>query len=105
MLDYARFHLGDGTGRDGKPVLTRASLVQMRTTRASKAGTDDEMGLGWHLRKVGGVITASQGGTLEHNRTLCRRPRLPLLWGYSLPDWRTRIWRGTITVIGSHLRR
>ena len=66
MLAYAKFHLGDGSGRDGKPVLTRASLEQMRTSRVKKAGTDDEMGLGWHLRRVGGVLTASHGGTLGH---------------------------------------
>jgi CubicO group peptidase (beta-lactamase class C family) len=66
MLAYARFHLGDGTGADGKPVLTRASLEQMRAARVKKVVTDDEMGLGWHLRKVGGVMTASHGGTLGH---------------------------------------
>ena len=31
MLAYAKFHLGDGTGADGKPVLARSSLEQMRT--------------------------------------------------------------------------
>ena len=66
MLRYATFHLGDGTGAEGKPVLTRASLESMRAPRAKKVGTDDEMGLGWHLRKVGGVTTASHGGTLGH---------------------------------------
>jgi hypothetical protein len=38
----------------------------MRTARVSKVGTGDEMGLGWHLRRVGGVLTASHGGTLGH---------------------------------------
>jgi CubicO group peptidase (beta-lactamase class C family) len=66
ILGYARFHLGDGSGAEGKPVLTRASLELMRTPRVKKVGTDDEMGLGWHLRKVGGVMTASHGGTLGH---------------------------------------
>jgi CubicO group peptidase (beta-lactamase class C family) len=66
ILAYARFHLGDGTGADGKPVLARATLEQMRTPRVKKIGTDDEMGLGWHLRKVGGVMTAAHGGTLGH---------------------------------------
>jgi CubicO group peptidase (beta-lactamase class C family) len=66
MLEYAKFHLGDGAGRGGAPVLTRRSLEQMRTARVSKVGTDDEMGLGWHLRRVGGVLTASHGGTLGH---------------------------------------
>ena len=66
ILAYAKFHLGDGTGAGGKPVLTRKSLELMRTARLKKVGTDDEMGLGWHLRKVGGVMTASHGGTLGH---------------------------------------
>jgi len=66
MLTYASFHLSDGKGRDGSPVLTRASLDQMRTPRAHKNATDEDMGLGWHLRKVGGVLTAAHGGTLGH---------------------------------------
>jgi CubicO group peptidase (beta-lactamase class C family) len=66
MLAYARFHLGDGTGRDGARVLTRASLEEMRTSRLRKNSTDDEMGLGWHLRPVGGNTTAAHGGTLGH---------------------------------------
>lgn len=66
VLRYARFHLGDVPGADGKPVLSRASLELMRTARVDKRGTDDQMGLGWHLRKVGGVMTAAHGGTLGH---------------------------------------
>jgi len=66
ILSYAKFHLGDGTGREGKPVLTRASLELMRTPRVRKNATDEEMGLGWHLRRVGGVMTAAHGGTLGH---------------------------------------
>ena len=74
MLAYAKFHLGDGTGADGKPVLARASLESMRRARVKKVGTDDEMGLGWHLRKVGGVMTASHGGTLGHISLLALVP-------------------------------
>ena len=66
LLTYGKFHLGDGSGRDGKPVLTRASLELMRAPKVRKAATDDEMGLGWHLRKVNGVMTAAHGGTLGH---------------------------------------
>ena len=66
ILAYGSFHLGDGTGADGKPVLSTASLELMRTPRVHKAGTDDDMGLGWHLRTVGGVVTAAHGGTLGH---------------------------------------
>lgn len=46
ILAYAKFHLGDGTGGDGQPVLSRAALEAMRKPRVKKIGTDDEMGLG-----------------------------------------------------------
>jgi CubicO group peptidase (beta-lactamase class C family) len=70
LLTYGRFHLGDGTARDGQRVLTRASLQQMQTPRLRKKATDEDMGLGWHLRKVGGVMTAAHGGTLGHTLLL-----------------------------------
>jgi CubicO group peptidase (beta-lactamase class C family) len=66
LLTYASFHLGDGTNRNGARVLSRASLERMRTPRVKKVGTDDEMGLGWHLRRINGVMTAAHGGTLGH---------------------------------------
>ena len=66
VLRYARFHLGEIPGADGKPVLSRASLELMRTPKVDKRGTDEQMGMSWHLRKVGGVMTAAHGGTLGH---------------------------------------
>ena len=66
VLRYGRFHLGEFPGADGNPVLSRASLEMMRTPKVEKHGTDDQMGMGWHLRKVGGVVTAAHGGTLGH---------------------------------------
>lgn len=66
LLTYAEFHLGDGTSRDGTRVLSRASLELMQTPRVRKNATDEDMGLGWHLRRVGGVLTAAHGGTLGH---------------------------------------
>ena len=70
ILEYAKFHLGDGRGQGGAQVLTRASLEQMRTAQITKLSTDDEMGIGWHLRDVGGVLTAAHGGTLGGHRLL-----------------------------------
>jgi CubicO group peptidase (beta-lactamase class C family) len=64
MLTYARFHLGDGTGAGGQRVLSHASLELMRTPQIRKQSTDDDMGLGWHIRSVGPVHTYSHGGTL-----------------------------------------
>jgi CubicO group peptidase (beta-lactamase class C family) len=65
LLAYATFHLGDGTV-NGQRVLTRASLEDMRKPRLRKNATEEDMGLGWHLRSVGGVVTAAHGGTLGH---------------------------------------
>jgi CubicO group peptidase (beta-lactamase class C family) len=64
LLAYARFHLGDGTATDGQRVLTKASIERMRAPQLHKQSTDDEMGLGWHLRTVGPLRVAAHGGTL-----------------------------------------
>lgn len=64
LLAYARFHMGDGTAPDGQRVLKRESLEQLRTPQARKQANDDDIGLGWHLRSVGPIRTASHGGTL-----------------------------------------
>jgi hypothetical protein len=64
LLSYAAFHLGDGRSRSGERVLTRATLESMRTPQLRKQSMDDEIGLAWHLRTVGGVRTAAHGGTL-----------------------------------------
>lgn len=64
LLAYARFHMGDGTAADGQRILKRESLEQLRTPQARKQANDDDIGLGWHLRSVGPIHTASHGGTL-----------------------------------------
>lgn len=64
LLTYARFHLGGGTSTNGQRVLTRASLDLMKTPQLRKQGTDDEIGIAWHLRRVGSIRTAAHGGTL-----------------------------------------
>ena len=64
LLRYAQFHLGDGNV-DGKPFLPKALVQDMRTSQLRKNSTDDEMGVGWHLRRLGGVLTAAHGGTLN----------------------------------------
>jgi CubicO group peptidase (beta-lactamase class C family) len=66
LVSYGKFHLGDGTGANGQKVLARATLEKMRTPRLRKQATDEDMGLGWHLRRVGGITTAAHGGTLGH---------------------------------------
>jgi CubicO group peptidase (beta-lactamase class C family) len=64
LLAYARFHMGDGTAANGERVLKRESLEQMRTPQLRKQGNDDEIGLAWHIRRVGPVRTFGHGGTL-----------------------------------------
>jgi CubicO group peptidase (beta-lactamase class C family) len=64
LLAYARFHMGDGLAANGDRVLKRESLEQMRTVQAHKQGTDDDIGLAWHIRRVGPVHTYGHGGTL-----------------------------------------
>jgi CubicO group peptidase (beta-lactamase class C family) len=64
LLAYARFHMGDGTAADGTRVLKRESLEQMRAVQAHKQGTDDDIGLAWHIRHVGPIRAFGHGGTL-----------------------------------------
>src|SRR5262249_31085709 len=64
LLAYARFHMGDGTVANGERVLKRQSLEQMRTVQAHKQGTEDDIGLAWHIRQVGPIRTFGHGGTL-----------------------------------------
>ena len=64
LVTYARFHMGDGTAAAGERVLKRDTLEQMRTPQAHKQGTDDDIGLAWHIRQVGSVRTFGHGGTL-----------------------------------------
>lgn len=63
LMAYAKFHLGDGTNAKGERILSRASLDLMKTPQLEKQSTDDAIGLGWHIRRVGGVRVAGQGGT------------------------------------------
>jgi CubicO group peptidase (beta-lactamase class C family) len=64
LLAYAKFHMGDGISARGERVLKRESLDQMRTVQAHKQGTDDDIGLAWHIRRVGTIHTYGHGGTL-----------------------------------------
>jgi CubicO group peptidase (beta-lactamase class C family) len=63
LMRYARFHLGDGTNAKGERILSRASLDLMKTPQMEKQSTDDAIGIGWHIRRVGDVRVAGQGGT------------------------------------------
>lgn len=61
QLAYARFHLGDGTSRDGTRVLSEAGLKGMQEPLVDK-GRDGQMGLSWQLSSIDGVRTVRHGG-------------------------------------------
>jgi CubicO group peptidase (beta-lactamase class C family) len=65
MMRYARFHMGDGTDAQGALYISRPRLDLMQTAQIRKHPTTDEMGVGWHVRSVGGVMTLAHGGTLN----------------------------------------
>jgi CubicO group peptidase (beta-lactamase class C family) len=65
IMRYARFHLGDGRTPDGAAYLGAEQMALMKTPQFVKAGTTDQMGVGWHVRTVGGVLTLAHGGTLN----------------------------------------
>jgi hypothetical protein len=65
LMNYAKFHLGEGTAPGGERLLSRASLEMMRTTQLHKQSTDDDIGIAWHLRNVGPLRVAAHGGTLS----------------------------------------
>jgi hypothetical protein len=64
-MRYAAFHLGDGKNADGAVHLSRSLLELMQTPQLRKNATADEMGVGWHARTVGEVMTLAHGGTLN----------------------------------------
>ncbi len=64
LVRYARFHLGHELPGADTSIVSASGREAMRTARIVKNATTDEMGHGWHLRRLGGVLTAAHGGTL-----------------------------------------
>ena len=65
QLTWARFHLGDGTAKDGTRVLSEELLKRMQEPTVEMAGSalGDAVGISWLLEDVGGVRTVGHGGT------------------------------------------
>jgi len=65
QLAWARFHLGDGRGPDGKQLLSAELLTLMQQPTADMKGTalGDAVGISWLLKDVDGVRLVSHGGT------------------------------------------
>ena len=65
-LSWARFHMGDGTGKDGQRVLSRTSLDLMKTPTAKlPVALGDSVGISWLIKQVGPVRLVGHGGTTE----------------------------------------
>ena len=53
LLQYARFHIGDGRASDGTRLLTQESLSYMQTPQVPISGYDS-WGLSWHVNSIDG---------------------------------------------------
>jgi CubicO group peptidase (beta-lactamase class C family) len=64
QIAWARFHLGDGTARDGTRLLSRETLELMKQPTAEMPGSalGDAVGISWFLRDVDGVRLVGHGG-------------------------------------------
>lgn len=61
LLQYARFHMGDGANAQGEPVMRRETLEAMRFPQA-EAGGRGQIGLTWFIRQAGGLTIYGHGG-------------------------------------------
>ena len=64
QIAWARFHLGDGTGKDGTRVLSKELLDKMkqRTYEIAGSALGDAVAISWFLEDVDGVQLVSHGG-------------------------------------------
>jgi CubicO group peptidase (beta-lactamase class C family) len=61
LLRFGQFHIDGGTGEQS--ILSKPTIEQMRAAQVRKSPTEDDMGIGWHLRRLNDVVTAAHGGT------------------------------------------
>jgi len=61
LMRYVAFHLGEAEGDPG--ILRPETRLSMQEPQLEKAPTTEAMGLGFHLRTLGGVRTVAHGGT------------------------------------------
>ncbi len=66
QLRYARFHLGDGKGVDGKRLLKAATLRRMQKPLATVGWSlAESVGVTWLLEKIGATAIVKHGGTIN----------------------------------------
>ncbi|MCC5794487.1 MAG: beta-lactamase family protein [Chromatiales bacterium] len=65
LLTWARFHLGDGRGADGRHVLIESGLRTMRAPTVQMPGSafGDALGIGWMLSGIGGEWLVGHDGS------------------------------------------
>jgi CubicO group peptidase (beta-lactamase class C family) len=65
QITWAKFHLGDGAGADGKQVMKKDTLDLMKQPTADMRGSalGDYVGISWLMRDVDGVRLVGHGGT------------------------------------------
>ena len=65
QVAWIRFHLGDGTAKDGTRLLSQENLDRMKQPTAHMPGAalGDAVGISWMLRDVDGVQAVSHGGS------------------------------------------
>jgi CubicO group peptidase (beta-lactamase class C family) len=66
QLEWARFHLGDGTAPEGTRILSEALLREMQQPTVSCPGNalGDSVGISWLLRDVEGARVVAHGGSM-----------------------------------------
>jgi hypothetical protein len=64
QLTWARFHMGDGTAKDGTRVLSEQMLKRMQEPTVECPGNalGDAVGISWMLRDVEGLRVVAHGG-------------------------------------------
>lgn len=62
LLNYARFHMGDGTTKDGTRLLSSDSLRLMQTPQFPMNDHDGAIGLSWWIKELDGVKLFGHGG-------------------------------------------
>ena len=65
QLTWARFHLGDGTAKDGTRLLSTEMLRRMQEPTVEMPGSalGDAMGISWLLKDIDGTRLVGHGGT------------------------------------------
>ncbi len=62
LLSWARFHLGDGAGPDGQPLLRAETLRYMQSSLVPAGSIADAIGVTWQIGTAAGHRTVGHGG-------------------------------------------